>query len=296
MSETAFPTEGLSAAWPPAGDLAATLLDDCERLLQKTENEARLLHGKVESSLRDLLQRLGMLCLNFESAPPAVRRDVVQLALRGMGIQLFHPFGAVGENLVGLFHFLQTTELDERLELLVRGALILLDAGLSPAVEDVELTAHALRQQSATQDGLLCCLLAGILYYQIGSVAQGMQCYDMYICRYEYGNDFLHNYFCLKSSTNALYLHNHSQAYGIIESFKTTNELCGGTLFSLRWKSHLAFLLLDVGRLEEALVHIESLTCLALAEKNPLLSHLMCRALGAVSKKFIAAKPDRPLT
>ena len=280
MSETAFPTEGLSAAWPPAGDLAATLLDDCERLLQKTENEARLLHGKVESSLRDLLQRLGMLCLNFESAPPAVRRDVVQLALRGMGIQLFHPFGAVGENLVGLFHFLQTTELDERLELLVRGALILLDAGLSPAVEDVELTAHALRQQSATQDGLLCCLLAGILYYQIGSVAQGMQCYDMYICRYEYGNDFLHNYFCLKSSTNALYLHNHSQAYGIIESFKTTNELCGGTLFSLRWKSHLAFLLLDVGRLEEALVHIESLTCLALAEKNPLLSHLMCRALA----------------
>ena len=41
-----------------------------------------------------------------------------------------------------------------------------------------------------------------------------------------------------------------------------------------------AFLLLDVGRRDEALVHIESLTCLALAEKNPLLSHIMCRALA----------------
>lgn len=280
MSETAFPTGDLPAAWPPTSDLTATLLDGCERLLQTAENEARSLHGQVESSLRDLLQQLGMLCLSLESAPPDARQAVVQLALRGMGIQLFHPFGTVGENLTGLFRFLQTTDLDERHELLVRGALFLLDAGLSPSADDVEQTAHALRQQSDAQDGLLCCLLAGILHFRTGNIAQGVQCYDTYICRYEFGNDFLHNYFCLKSSTYALYIQNHSQAYGIIESFKTTNELCGGTLFSTRWKSHLAFLLLDVGRRDEALVHIESLTCLALAEKNPLLSHIMCRALA----------------
>ncbi len=201
MSETACPTGGLSAAWPPADDLTASLLDGCERLLQTAENEARSLHGQVESSLRALLQQLGTLCLNLESAPPAVRQAVVQLALRCMGIQLFYPFGAVGENLVGLFRFLQTTDLDERHELLVRGALFLLDAGLSPSPDDVEQTAHALWQQSAAQDGLLCCLLAGILHYKTGNVVQGMQCYDTYICRYEFGNDVQHNYFCLKSST-----------------------------------------------------------------------------------------------
>ena len=114
MSETAFPTGGLSAAWPPTGDLTATLLDGCERLLQTAENEARSLHGQVESSLRDFLHQLGMLCLSLESAPPAARQAVVQLALRGMGIQLFHPFGTVGENLTGLFRFLQTTDLDEQ--------------------------------------------------------------------------------------------------------------------------------------------------------------------------------------
>ena len=103
------------------------------------------------------------------------------------------------------------------------------------------------------------CLLAGIIHCRTGFLLESQVCYERYICRISEDNLFFHQFFCLNISMTALHLGYYSMSYGIIESFRNTYELTGSNYFSSRWKVHLVFLLLHMGRLDDAISHLDQL-------------------------------------
>lgn len=232
----------------------------CEALVHEAEQQTRLLDGEYLLRQREAVRAVGELLLFLPLYPTEFTR-YVRMAARLTGMALCRrphpPFGP----LLALLECLRPLPLDERTALRVEALAALLDNdGLS--AEAVEALAQRLEHQDAAHADALSRMLAGMLYCRISYINNAIDCYYSYIYRYESGLPFLHQTFCLSVSITALYCNKFSMSYGIIESFRNTYELTGSNYLSSRWKTHLVFFLLHLGRTEEALEHLDQLLSL----------------------------------
>lgn len=250
----------------------ATTLEDCEHVIQFLDGHLKDNHPATFSCFELTVHTL--LDWGEKHLDDAGQKSwhYAELVLVVQSMCIFsHHFLPVAAELSPLAHELASRNGSERFMPMIRIFRNYLQIFLDdehPLPPTLFQQAEKLRDfdESDVQDRIP--VFQGIQFFLEGQFKKTLECYARRPSHnhWWYKRFFEPLSFC--ASQAAMYLREYPLATGIIESARRTAELAGEKSVAMLWLSHLTFILLRKGDLEEALQHIDTILSCVSPEMN----------------------------